>query len=114
MSMTLLFDYLGMAIDGAKAGDRRLTLAMVLPDIDERWTLMLRHGALTHRTGVAPEAEMTLTVDRAKLDLVLTAQANLEELVKDGTAEVEGDAQVLPELLGLLDNFEFWFDIVTP
>lgn len=114
MSMTLLFDYLGMAIDGEKAGDRRLTLAMVLPDIGESWTLMLRHGALTHRRGVDDEAQMTLTIDRAQLDRVLTLQASLEELVNDGTAKVEGDPQVLPGLLGLLDNFEFWFDIVTP
>jgi alkyl sulfatase BDS1-like metallo-beta-lactamase superfamily hydrolase len=114
MSMTLLFDYLGMAIDGAKAGDRRLSLAIVLPDAEEEWSLALRHGALSHRPGVDPEAEMTLTIARADLDRVLTLRANLEELIADGTAKVDGDAQVLPTLLGLLDGFEFWFDIVTP
>jgi alkyl sulfatase BDS1-like metallo-beta-lactamase superfamily hydrolase len=114
MSMPLLFDYLGMAIDGAKAGDRRLTLAMVLPDVAETWTLELRHGALSHRAGVDAAAEMTLTIARADLDRVLTLQAGLKDLVEGGTATVDGDHDVLPTLLGLLDNFEFWFDIVTP
>jgi len=114
MSMPLLFDYLGMAIDGAKAGDRRLTLAMVLPDVEESWTLALRHGALSHREGVDAETEMTLTIARSDLDKVLTLQANLEAMVKDGEAKVDGDPQVLPSLLGLMDDFEFWFPIVTP
>jgi alkyl sulfatase BDS1-like metallo-beta-lactamase superfamily hydrolase len=57
---------------------------------------------------------MTLTIARADLDRVLTLRANLEGQVKDGTAKIDGDPQVLPTLLGLLDNFEFWFDIVTP
>jgi alkyl sulfatase BDS1-like metallo-beta-lactamase superfamily hydrolase len=29
-------------------------------------------------------------------------------------ARVDGDPQPLHELIDLLDNFEFWFNIVTP
>jgi alkyl sulfatase BDS1-like metallo-beta-lactamase superfamily hydrolase len=28
--------------------------------------------------------------------------------------EVDGEREALAELLGLLDTFEFWFNIVTP
>ena len=35
-------------------------------------------------------------------------------VLASGALVVDGDAAVLPELLALLDEFEFWFNIVTP
>ncbi|HEY1853657.1 MAG TPA: alkyl sulfatase dimerization domain-containing protein [Solirubrobacterales bacterium] len=114
MTMPLYFDYLGMRLNGAAAGDRRQTFVCVLPDIDETWTLMLRHGTLSHRQGADADADATLTIDRSDLDRVILKTASLEELLADGPAEVEGDAAALHGLLRLLDEFEFWFNIVTP
>lgn len=28
--------------------------------------------------------------------------------------DIEGDAEALTDLIALLDDFEFWFDLVTP
>jgi alkyl sulfatase BDS1-like metallo-beta-lactamase superfamily hydrolase len=47
MSTTLFMDYLAMRLNGSRAGDRAITLALTMPDVDESWTLMLRNGALT-------------------------------------------------------------------
>jgi alkyl sulfatase BDS1-like metallo-beta-lactamase superfamily hydrolase len=114
MDMPLFFDYLGMRLNGEKAGDRRLTFVCELPDVSEVWTLFLRHGTLGHRTGAEESPDATLTIDRADLNRVILKQVDLESLLGDGTAKVEGDAQALHDLLGLLDDFEFWFNIVTP
>jgi len=35
-------------------------------------------------------------------------------LVESGAIEVDGDVAALQEMLSLLDNFGFWFNIVTP
>ncbi|HEY1237878.1 MAG TPA: alkyl sulfatase dimerization domain-containing protein [Solirubrobacterales bacterium] len=114
MTMPLFFDYLAMRLNGAKAGDLRSTIVCVLPDIDESWTLMLRHGTLSHRSGADAEADATVRINRSDLNEVILGAANLEGLLQEGTATVDGDAQALHDLLGLLDDFEFWFNIVTP
>ncbi len=38
----------------------------------------------------------------------------VELLVENGFVVVDGDVAKLQELIALLDNFEFWFNIVTP
>ena len=38
----------------------------------------------------------------------------LDDLIAAGEISVEGDTDAIRTLLGLLDEFEFWFDIVTP
>jgi linear primary-alkylsulfatase len=114
MELTLFFDYLAVRLNGERAGDRRITLACALPDLDESWTLLLRHGALTHRRGAASDADATVTVDRTDLNDVILGTASLTDQLADGRAKIEGDEQALHDLIELLDDFEFWFNIVTP
>jgi alkyl sulfatase BDS1-like metallo-beta-lactamase superfamily hydrolase len=114
MTTTLFWDFLGMRLNGAEAGDRRITLVCELPDIGEVWTLMMRHGTLSHRAGAAADADATVTIDRADLNRVILRAATLDQLLEAGTAKIEGDADALHGLLALLDDFEFWFNIVTP
>jgi alkyl sulfatase BDS1-like metallo-beta-lactamase superfamily hydrolase len=114
MEMPLFFDFLGMRLNGAKAGDRASTIVCDLPDVEETWTVMLRHGTLSHHPGPDDGADATLTISRSELNRVILKEASLEELLSAGTAKVDGDAQALHDLLGLLDEFEFWFNIVTP
>ena len=52
---------------------------------------MVRHGTLSHRPGIAADADATLTIARDDLD-----------------------AAAVRDFVALLDDFEFWFDIVTP
>ncbi|MCB0828580.1 MAG: MBL fold metallo-hydrolase [Solirubrobacterales bacterium] len=114
MDLELFFDYLGMRLNGKRAGDRRITLVCVLPDLDQTWTLMLRHGALSHRQGAAGGADATVTIDRSNLDDVILGSAPLTEQLADGRARIEGDEAALHDLIDLLDEFEFWFNIATP
>ena len=34
--------------------------------------------------------------------------------IASGAVKVEGDVKVLEDFVGMLDNFKFWFNIVTP
>jgi alkyl sulfatase BDS1-like metallo-beta-lactamase superfamily hydrolase len=114
MSTVLFLDYLGVRLNGSKAGDREITLGLTMPDVDEAWTLMVRNGALSHRPGTGEHLDAHVTIDRAGLDDVILGAAPLPEQIAGGRASVEGDEQVLHEFIGLLDDFEFWFNIVTP
>ncbi len=41
-------------------------------------------------------------------------QTKLADAIKNGSAKVTGNQAKLDELVSYLDNFEFWFNIVTP
>jgi alkyl sulfatase BDS1-like metallo-beta-lactamase superfamily hydrolase len=45
---------------------------------------------------------------------VILGTATLADQITAGAAKVDGDAQPLRDFIALLDNFEFWFNIVTP
>ena len=51
---------------------------------------------------------------RAALDQVLLGEATLPDKVAAGEVKIEGRQAALGEFLGLMDTFEFWFNIVTP
>jgi alkyl sulfatase BDS1-like metallo-beta-lactamase superfamily hydrolase len=62
----------------------------------------------------ADEADATLTTTRAALDQIALGEARLVDKLAAGEAKVEGSQEKLIEFLSLMDNFEFWFNIVTP
>lgn len=114
MSVSLFFDYLGVRLNGERAGDRRLTFELTLTDLGETWSLMLRHGTLSHREGGTSDADAKVAITRTALNDVILGTEKIEQKIESGAATLEGDAQALSDLVGLLDEFEFWFDIVTP
>ncbi len=114
MSPKLFFDYLGVRLNGAKAGGKKITINARFPDIDADYTLMVRNGALTHRAGHHDNPDASVIVDRSKFNDVILGQASLADQIADGTAQLQGDQDALHQFVSLLDTFEFWFNIVTP
>lgn len=41
-------------------------------------------------------------------------QANLNDVISKGEVNVMGDQQQITDMFASLDNFEFWWNIVTP
>ena len=108
------YAYLGVRLNGQRAGDVPLTLACRLPDVGETWTLFVRHGALGYREGAAPDADASVTIDRTALNGVILGTAKVLDLVAAGQASIDGDVDALHRFVDLLDEFDFWFNIVTP
>ena len=106
---------MAIRLDGPRAWDLRLRIDWVVTDPDEAHALMLRNGVLSHRRGRhEPAAEAALVVDRAALDELLLKSADIAELAQSGRLKVEGDGTKLGQLLGLLDEPDTGFAIVTP
>jgi alkyl sulfatase BDS1-like metallo-beta-lactamase superfamily hydrolase len=63
---------------------------------------------------LAAAAQVAVTTPKHGLTAMLGGPAAVQHALAAGIVTVEGDAEVLTELLALLDDFEFWFDIVTP
>jgi alkyl sulfatase BDS1-like metallo-beta-lactamase superfamily hydrolase len=115
LSVSQLLDAMAIRLDGPRAWSQRLRIDWVVTDPDEAHALTLRNGVLSHRSGRhEPEAEATLVVDRRALDELLLKTADIAALAESGRLRVEGEAEKLGELLGLLDEPDPGFAIVTP
>jgi alkyl sulfatase BDS1-like metallo-beta-lactamase superfamily hydrolase len=88
----------------------------VLSDLDERHAIEVANGVLNHTQGRdAAGNQLTVTTSRgALMELLAGGAAAAVQAMQAGRVTIEGDPGKLAELMGLLDEFEFWFDIVTP
>jgi len=115
MSPALLFNYLAVRLDGSRAATTETTLELEFAESGERAVLEIVNGTLNHLLGpatVEPDARVKLS--RAALDrLVLGRTTPAEE---EAAGELAGDPDLAPleQLLSLLDEFEFWFNVIEP
>jgi alkyl sulfatase BDS1-like metallo-beta-lactamase superfamily hydrolase len=115
MSLDLFFDYLGVRLNGEQAGKTNITLNFIFTDTDERVAVRVSHGALTHSLDQTDDgADATITMTRAALDRFILGQTTLAAEAGSGEISVDPDARPLVKLLGLLDTFEGWFNIIEP
>lgn len=115
MDTGLLFDYLGVRLNAGKAEGEDLSINLVLPDRNEQYLLELKNSHLNNIKGVQSEnAGQTVTIDRADLNRLLLKEVSPVRLVFEGKLKSSGNPLLLAKLFGMLDDFEFWFDIVTP
>lgn len=87
----------------------------MIAEPDEEHALTVCNGVLQHRPGRhEPTADATLLLDREALDQLLLKTADIAELATSGRLRVEGDGEKIGEPLGLLDEPDPGFPIVTP
>lgn len=115
MSLTLLFNYFAMRINGPEAAGKQITLNLEFTDTGDRAVLELRNGSLNHSLDrTADAADASVRLDRAALDAVIVGETDLVTEAKEGRIKVEPDVAPLAELVGLLDSFDIWFNIIEP
>lgn len=115
LTLEMIFNYLGMRLNGPDAGAREITLNLTFPDTNQNGWLKLSNGALSHsveRSSPAPDA--TVTLDRSTLNSIVTGRLELEQAISSGEIRVEPDPAPLLELIGLLDDFNLWFPVIEP
>jgi alkyl sulfatase BDS1-like metallo-beta-lactamase superfamily hydrolase len=116
MPMGLIFDYLGVRLNGPKAEGKTITINWNFTDTKEQYVLALENGALNHTADKqAKEADATLTLTRAALDEAIRGgKPKLEAEIASGDIKLEGNKEKVGELLSLMDKFDPMFNIVTP
>ncbi len=115
LSVAQILDGMKVRLDGPAAWGRQLAIGWQVTDPDERHLLTLEHGVLNHRPWPpGAEADATLVIKRRALNEMLSGSAELQSLAEAGDLRVEGDGVKLGELLGLLEEPDPAFPIVTP
>jgi len=115
MTSEMLLSYLGVRLNGPKAADLDYTFNLNLTDPDEFYGLEVGNGVLNYtknRSFDSPTA--TITAARSAIDAVILGQATFADQLGSGAIEIEGEEKAFTDFLGLLDDFEFWFNIATP
>jgi alkyl sulfatase BDS1-like metallo-beta-lactamase superfamily hydrolase len=110
----MVFDLLGVRLDGPRADGRRIAIGWRFPDIDEAWTLRLEHAALHAWPALDEDVDVVLTMPRSVLTGILLDPTSMGAAVVDGTLQIEGDADALASLLSLLERPTPNFNIVEP
>ena len=115
LGLETYLDYLGVRLNHPKAAGKQMTFNVSMPDEKEKFVLRVENGVLNYTLGKHDQkADATVTLDRTVLDRINLGMLSFEQATAEGQATVEGNAARWSEFLGLLDAFEFWFNIVTP
>ena len=115
MTTSMMLDYLAVRLNGPKAAGLACAFDLSISDSGERFLLEVGNGVLNHtRDATVEEPTAAITLTRRALVGVVMGLASVEDLVAGGGVSIEGDAAAFADFLGMLDTFEFWFNIVTP
>lgn len=115
MTPEMFFDYLAVRLNGPKAGDATALLNFDFGGDAGQYLLELGNGVLNHTAGITSDkADATVKLSRDTLNKIILQQVTLDQALKAGDVTIDGDESKLKELVGYLDSFDFWFNIVTP
>ena len=113
MDTGLILDYVAIRLLHHDAADLRATIQLVLSDHEESHLLELSNGVLNHRAGTSDTVDGSVTMPRAKLERLLLG-GDVAALLSGEDVVISGDIGNFRMMLSLLDEFPFWFHIVTP
>jgi alkyl sulfatase BDS1-like metallo-beta-lactamase superfamily hydrolase len=106
-----MFDVLAISVNGPRAWELDIALDVTFVDVGVNYRLTLRNGVLVYRQCPADEPSATATVRLAnKLRLLAVAAGDFSS----AGLETTGDARALQTLLGVLDQPDPSFNIITP
>ncbi|MEV8267534.1 alkyl sulfatase dimerization domain-containing protein [Microbacterium sp. NPDC076911] len=108
LSPEQLLDSIAIRIDGPKAWKLDLAFAFEFTDLGRRFFITVKNGVLVYRE--TADGEVGLTVKLAKLRLLAMLAGDSES----PGVEFVGDAEILQQLLAVLDQGNDAFNIVTP
>ncbi|WP_052441206.1 alkyl/aryl-sulfatase [Streptacidiphilus anmyonensis] len=118
MTLEMLLDYLGIRLNGPRAWDRTAAFNWTFPQPDgtrRTFAVRLRNGVLAYTPDrTLDDADASVLWDRRAFERVLFGAGDLTTETADGTVRVTGDTSAMAGLFDLLDEFPFWFPIVTP
>jgi alkyl sulfatase BDS1-like metallo-beta-lactamase superfamily hydrolase len=115
LTLDMFFDYLAVLLNGPKAAEKKITVDWVFTDTQQEYSVSLENGVLHHKSGkrtARPDATVILT--RNVLDSISLKQATFPGRILAGDIKIEGSMWKFLELMSCMDEFEFWFNIVTP
>ncbi|HQR70127.1 MAG TPA: alkyl sulfatase dimerization domain-containing protein [Burkholderiaceae bacterium] len=106
-------DFLGISMDPKKSEGLHYKINLVTPDNGEKFAIELENATLTNIKGfLEPSPGLTITVNRADLNRVMTGTASFDQLATEGKAKFDGDRTIIGKLRDLMVTFTPDFEIL--
>jgi alkyl sulfatase BDS1-like metallo-beta-lactamase superfamily hydrolase len=113
METGLWLDFLGIRMVSDRAVGMAFKINLITPDNGEKFLIELSHSTLNNIKGFQDKnADLTITINRSDLDLVMMGVKTMDEMIADGTAKTKGDKSVIDKLKSTLIHFELRFEIL--
>ncbi|MGE6439855.1 alkyl/aryl-sulfatase, partial [Psychrobacter sp. NPDC078370] len=105
MDTELVFDYMGVRLNAERALDQAFKINFVLPDRNEKIALELKNSHLNVMANTqAPDADLTLTLNREDFNKLLIKTASFEALVAQGKVQHQGDLKLIQQFFSMLSD----------
>jgi alkyl sulfatase BDS1-like metallo-beta-lactamase superfamily hydrolase len=113
MTTELFLDFLGIRMDSRKADGMKFKINLLTPDNKEKFVVEMSNAALTNIKGQqAPDADLTITINRSDLETVMMGAATFDKQIKNGKAKLKGNRKVYEQLKSTLVQFELGFELM--
>ena len=114
MSPDMLFDYLAVRLNAEKAAGKNFSINIDFIDLKSHYTLSVENSVLNHTQKQIENADVTLELSMETMNTVQLGETTFDDAIKNGTIKLKGDRKVFDDFIPMLDDFNFWFNIVTP
>ena len=116
MTPELLLDLIGVRLNAPRSASFRVDARLIITNLDaESWSFGVRHGVLhAHRTNPDEAFDLTITSSIEAFAQFASGSQPIDDTLARDDFAVEGDQSRLVEMHGLLDVFEFGFELVLP
>jgi alkyl sulfatase BDS1-like metallo-beta-lactamase superfamily hydrolase len=114
MSTELFLDFVGIRMDSkqAEALDD-FSINLVTPDNGEKFAIELSNATFTNVEGFLHDnPDLSITINRSDLENIMMGVKSFAASIEDGTAQAEGNVDLLAQLAQTLVTFEIGFEIL--
>jgi alkyl sulfatase BDS1-like metallo-beta-lactamase superfamily hydrolase len=114
MSTGLFLDFIGIRMDSKQAeGIGPYKINLITPDNGEKFAADLSNATFSNVEGfVHEDPDLSITIDRSDLEQIMMGRKSFAASIEDGTAQAEGNVDILSEIARTLVTFEIGFEIL--
>ncbi|MGS0680523.1 alkyl/aryl-sulfatase [Shewanella sp. 125m-7] len=114
MTPEMLFDFLAVRLDSSKAEGKLLNINIDFTDLNSKYTLTLENAVLHHSRNQVDNPDVALEMTMETMNSIQLKELSFDDAIKNGSVKLTGDRQQFKAFLTMLDDFNFWFNVVTP
>ncbi len=108
------FDALAVRVNPEKT-DGDSSVNFIFSDTGEKFGVRIADGVAIHsQDALFDEAGTTVTLARSDLDAIMLGDATFQGKIMSGAIDIDGNPLKLIGFLKSHDQFEYWFNVVTP